>query len=184
MLKLQFPHFTRLKPARLIVFVKNSVLWTSIILLILANVYSTLNIAPAYWKGLEMVFQTPFTATGHEVLAYDLWKEGHITQARNELKLSQSLPKDDQIGVLGVSSEDTLSVWNLEPERAEAAFAYWKNIVATKPEFRDAHLQLSVAAYALGKLTESKSEALSVLTLDPSSATARQLLEALGNNQR
>ena len=153
-------------------------------MLFLANLYAKLNITPTYWKELEIVFQAPFTATNHEVLAYNLWKEGRISQAQSELKLSQEFPKANQTSVLGVSTEDELTAWDQEPKQARKTYDYWKNIIAVKPGFRDAYLGLSVAAYALGKVTESKSAVHSALVLDPASITASQLDEFLTNTEK
>lgn len=153
------------------------------IALFLINIYAKLNITPPYWKELETVFLVPFSAINHEILAYSLWKEGYITQAQGELKISQGLPKTNQSSVLGVSTEDELTAWDQEPVRARNAYEYWKNIIVTNPGYRDAYLQLSVAAYTLGKKTESQTALNRALALDPSNIIAGHLQEFLNNTK-
>lgn len=169
--KFQFPRIPRKFSAALLSYGQNSLLWAGLTILVLANAYAKVNLAPPYTRELTQVLQNPFTSLAHEFFAHRLWQEGLISQAQTELRLAN---------VLGASTEDELTAWASEPARVQAAYDYWKSIVAAKPDYRDAYLSLATAAYQLGKTEEAKSGAQQVLALDPANVDGQRVVNLLG----
>lgn len=180
MLKLKFPHFTRIKTARLLSYGGNTILWTGLTVFFLLNVFAKINLTPAFQKELLQVLQKPFLALTHEGLAYRFWQLGILSAARQELLLAQDFPKKNYTGVLGASTEDELTAWASEPVRAKASYGYWKTVIAAKPDFRDAYISLAAAAYQLGFTNEAKVAAQTALNLNPDSPDLSRLIEFLG----
>lgn len=181
--KFQFPHFTRIKTARLVLYGGNSLLWAGLTLLFLLNVYAKINLAPAYEKQLQLALRRPFSRLTHEALAHGFWQQGFVSVAQTELRLAQSLPRENNISVLGISTEDELTTWASEPEKAKAAYGFWKSVVATRLDYRDAYLALAAAAYQLGYLDEAKMAAQKALALSPSTGDITRLVELLGKTK-
>ncbi len=176
---IQFPHVSRKFTASVLSYSQNSLLWTGLTIFFLLNVYAKINLTPRFEKELWQVLQRPFSALSHEVLAHRLWQQGLISAAQRELRLAQTLPKENNVSVLGASTEDELIAWASEPARAKASYEYWKAVVAAKPDFRDAYVSLAAAAYQLGYFDEAKTAVEKAMSIDPNDTSVYQLIKFL-----
>lgn len=164
--KFQFPLNSRKFSASLASYGQNSLLWAGLTIFLLLNIYAKINLTPAFQKELLQTLQKPFSSLSHETLAYRFWQQGLITAAQRELGLAN---------VLGASTEDEKIAWAAEPEKARAAYDYWKSVVAAKPDFRDAFVTLAATAYQLGNFDEARAWLIRAQTLDPNSPMAEDL---------
>jgi tetratricopeptide (TPR) repeat protein len=180
---LQFPHFTRKFSASLVFYGQNSLLWTGLTLLFLVNIYAKVNLTPSYEKELLQMLQKPFSSLAHETLAQNFWQQGLISAAQRELRLAQTLPKENNVSVLGASTEDELIAWTSEPALVKASYEYWKTVVSAKPDYRDAYISFAAAAYQLGFLDEAKTAAQTAMNLNLNNLETARLVEFFGKTK-
>lgn len=184
MFKAKFPHIPRKISASLLWYTEKIGLWSILAVFILTNLYAKVNLTPAYWDKLITTMQFPFRLAAHLDLAQSFWKNGYSAEAKDELVYAESLksvvPADSR--VLGTSTLDPeilLDNWKNLTQNLTTQYNYWQNVVATKPDYRDAYLTLASLAYQLSRINEAKNYTVKALELDPNSVGAQKLLGIL-----
>lgn len=137
-------------------------LWTGLAALITLNILSVQKGHPAYWDKLMMLFEAPLSVPRHVDLASLLWQRGDKQEARD---------------VLGVSTTSlkTLAKWEQEEKKIEEQYIFWQSVAASKPDYRDAYIQLAYLAYQLEKFDEARAWIAKAVTLDPNSLPVQKL---------
>lgn len=63
-----------------------------------------------------------------------------------------------------------------EKESIEREYAFWREVIKEKSDYRDAYLTLTLLAYQLSKFDEGKEYLAQALSLDPNNVTAQKLI--------
>lgn len=170
MLALQFPHIPRKITAGFLWYTEKITLWSILAAFLMINLYAKANLTPDYWSSLVAALAHPSSSLLHQNLAQAFWKEGFLENAKKELMYG---------AVLGAST-DLLTEWENEPTKIANSLTYWKDVVKSKPDYRDGYMQLATLAYQLGKTNEAKSYLTQALALDPDNTEVQKLLGILG----
>lgn len=166
-----FPQFSRIFSAPL--------LWGFVLGLFAVNIFTRLNATPPSWDTMLATLLQPQSADRHIALARVYWDDGLVESAKRELLVAHELTALPNISnVLGVTTDPLalLSRWESQTQKLETDYAFWKTVVAQKPAYRDAYVTLGALAYQLGKPDEARFWLSHVLTLDPNTPLARELL--------
>lgn len=128
---------------------------------------------PAYWNNLMILFETPFSVDRHIDLASLLWKQGNKEEAK------QLIASAETGSVLGTTTDpkSVLALWEKEADEHNKQYAFWKSVATTKPDYRDAYIQLTSLAYQLKKIDEARAWIAKAVTLDPNSLPIQKLRE-------
>jgi len=118
----------------------------------------------------KTVFALPTSLADHRALADYLWVHGSREAAKRELGIAQEL-YPDSADVLGTTT------WEQEPARTDELIAYWKHIAVSRPDYRDAYVQLAALSYSRGELAAAKSYLDMARTLDPNGGSLTTLEE-------
>lgn len=171
-LRVKFPHISR--------FFSATLLWLALIAVVSANGIAAINQSSERSVKLSAVLLSPTSSSAHLALATFLRQEGYLPAARQELAVFA----EQNSNVLGAhTSLELLRTWEDEPGQLARAFSFWQHLAEQKPDYRDAFLQLSLAAYQLGNIPEARTAASRALALDPASPLAIQMLGITGKNQ-
>ncbi|MCX6791590.1 MAG: hypothetical protein NT149_00960 [Candidatus Gottesmanbacteria bacterium] len=162
-MRLHFPHISRIFSARTFSWLGNLCLWVLLLALVSLNVFLWLTKPLAYSDKLIDIFTHPFYAPTHENLAQTLRNAGARTLADRELAIVAELSP-----VLGA---DTTA----KAQRREAEMIYWQNIVSSRPDYRDAYIQLAALSYEQGNLTQAHAYLTQAQILDPNNPTVNRL---------
>ncbi len=184
MLKINFPHIPRKISATLSWYTEKIGLWSLFSALILVNLYAKANLSHDYWDKATLAMQNPLSIDKHVNLAVSLRALGYSTRAENELTYASSLKSNlvPNSWVLGASTVDPdiiLNNWQHERSNLEGQLNYWQNIVAQKPDYRDAYLELASLSYQLSRFSEAKNYLNQAVALDPNGTTVNKLSEVL-----
>lgn len=184
MFKPKFPHFPRKISAALAWYTEKIGLWSLLSALMLANLYAKANFLPPYWDKLVTAIQNPLSINIHVNLAQSLWSAGLTTNAQNELVYASSLkatltPNSQVLGASTIDPGVILNNWQHERGNLERELNYWQNIVAEKPDYRDAYLELAALAYRLSRYQEAKNYLDQALTLNPNNALLSKFSEII-----
>jgi tetratricopeptide (TPR) repeat protein len=164
-MKLHFPHISRIFSARVFSRIGTLVLWILLVALISFNIFLWNTKPLAYSDNIIDVLTHPFSAPVHENLAQALQKSGVHTLADRELAIAAELNP-----VLGA---DTTA----KAQRKEAEMISWHHILAGRPDYRDAYVQLAALTYEAGNLTQAHAYLLKAQLLDPNNATVNRLAD-------
>lgn len=165
-IRLKFPHIPRIISARVCSGIARVFLWGCLISLISLNVLSR----------QQTAFALPVNWADHRALAEYLWVHGSREAANRELAIAREMIPPNAPEVLGTTS------WKQEPARSRELIAYWKDVAANRPDYRDAYIQLAALSYSQGDLISTKSYLDTARGLDPN-GTAVGLLEAFITKQ-
>lgn len=179
-MKIQFPHFHRGKPAWIFSSFEMLFLWALLIGLVTVNLVSVQKGRPAYWNKLMMLFEAPFSVPRSIDLASLLWKQGRKQEARQLMASARSS------NVLGATTDpmEMLTQWELEAEQLKERYAFWQTVAAARPDYRDAFVILAATAYQLEKPDEARVWLTRAFTLDPNSPTIQALAGLLEDDLR
>lgn len=155
-MKLQFPHFSQLKNARLFFSLEMIFLWSGLAALITLNILSVQKGRPAYWNKLMMLFDSPLSAPRRVDLASLLFQLGNKQEARDVLGIT-------------TTSAGTLAQWEKEEKKIEEQYVFWQSVASAHPDYRDAFITLTSLSYQLGKLEEAHSWLDRAGAIDPNS---------------
>lgn len=169
--RVQFPHIPRKITAGLFWYTEKAMLWGLLSAFLMINLYARANLMPNYWPSLTATLAHPYSAAFHQNLAEVFWKEGLLEKAKKELMYDKS--------VLGTSTS-LLNEWENEPTKLAGNLAYWKDVVKSKPDYRDGYIAAASLAYQLGKTAEAKTYLNQALVLDPDNTEIQKLLGILG----
>lgn len=113
-----------------------------------------------------MLFEAPLSAQRHVDLATLLWKQGSKQEARDVLGAT-------------TTSAGTLAKWEQEEKKIEEQYTFWQSVAASKPDYRDAYIQLAYLAYQREKFGEAHAWLAKAVTQDPNSFSVQKLRELL-----
>lgn len=167
---LRLPHISRFFTAKMLQRASHvSIL--AVFLFSLIYLYST-NILLAMPYGPNKIsvkiLSNPLDAHGHMILA-EYYKDSAIDAKKaRELAIVQELSTNSPT-ILGSSTDipSTIQTWLKEPELYEKKLQYWKYIIETHPEYRDAYIQASYYASKLKLTTLAESLLQKAKELDP-----------------
>lgn len=134
------------------------------------------------------VMLSPNDLSSHLILAREYLKRGGMEEVERELLLAQELAGRNKeatnYSVLGTSLSplEILAKLRSEPQGIRDEIAFWEKIIAEKPDYRDAYLQLSILNYQIYENEKAKIYLKKVLDLDPNFESARKLEEVLRKN--
>lgn len=175
-----FPHFYRIFTApgairlgRLILLAVVIGLFTSLIFNIFFPKSSQLT------KLKEELLISPFSFQSHFALGDFFRKRGAFLQAVEEFSLVKELAKLNQPVDEKILEKTNAHLHKIQqgPQLLENELNYWQEIVADKPDFRDAYLQMAAIAYQLRRLDEAKAYIDKARKLDPNFEPAKKLEE-------
>lgn len=134
------------------------------------------------------LLSSPFSPEKHMVFGDLLYALGNQTKAEQELAISTSLFSEHpgifriSSSVLGAQSTplDMQKRWNDESEQAARFLAYWKDIIAEKPDYRDAYLVLAALAHETNNDAEATNYTRQAYLLDPNNQMTADLIAKLG----
>lgn len=149
-------------------------LWLLLLTIILFNGIARVNQLSERNSKLSAVLLTPTSAPAHMALAMLLRQMGYLPAAQQELLVAA----DQNPNILGATTSplQLLNEWEGEPKRLTETLNYWQQVASKKPDYRDAFLQLALAAYQLGNMPEARAAASQALTLDPTSPLVARIL--------
>lgn len=133
------------------------------------------------------VMLSPNDLSSHLILAREYLKRGGMEEVERELLLAQELAGRNKeatnYSVLGTSLSplEISAKLRSEPQRIRDEIAFWEKIIAEKPDYRDAYLQLSILNYQIYENEKAKIYLKKVLYLDPNFESAKKLEKILGN---
>lgn len=165
-MKFQFPHFSHRIPSRIFFSLELPLLWFGLTALIVINILSLQKGRPIYWNKLMMLFETPLSAPRHVDLATLLWQLGNKREARDVLGAT-------------TTSAGTLAKWEQEENKIVEQYIFWQSVAVSKPDYRDAYIQLAYLAYQREKFAEARAWLAKAVTLDPNSISVQKLRELL-----
>lgn len=101
-------------------------------------------------KISRSILSNPFDPQGHMLLAEYYKDTANDTKKARELAILQEFTANTPT-ILGSSTDMTSAIqrWKNEPEQFEEKFEYWKAIIVSHPDYRDAYL---IAAFYASKL--------------------------------
>ena len=161
--RVHFPHISRIFSARAFSRVGTLVLWILLLALISFNIFLWSTKPLTYSDNLIDVFTHPFSALTHENLAQILQNSGAETLADRELAIVAELSP-----VLGADI-------SAKAQQREAEMIFWRHILVSRPDYRDAYVQLAALTYEAGSLTQTHAYLLKAQVLDPNNATVNRL---------
>ncbi len=111
-------------------------------------------------------------------LANFFWKQGEPQNAKREMTLAEDLYQTTAGSVLGATTDPAafLKEWQQEPQRLKENYAYWKNVVQERPDYRDAYIMAGTLAYELGDTTEALNYLGKARALDPNNQAINTLV--------
>lgn len=145
-MKLQFPHFSQLKNARLFFGLEIMLLWGGLAALIAVNILMLQKARPAHWDKFVIL----------------LWSRGYKQEAHSVLGATTDL-----LQTLARQEEEAASL--------EKKYAFWQTVASARPDYRDAFISLASLAYQLGNLEEARAWLSRAAALDPTSPTIEKL---------
>ncbi len=166
----KFPHIYRVLTA------------TLLLAFLAVNFYSRL---PAGFLNLEgaklIVMLNPHDISSHLLLTQAYLEQGDMEAVERELTLAQGLTANSlsvtTSSVLGTSLSP-LKIWQKiqnEPQRIKEEIVYWQKIVAERPSYRDAYLQLAILNYQIYENQKAKDYLNKALELDPNFEPTQKL---------
>ncbi len=149
-------------------------LWIGLAVFFSLNVLLLANSQPPLWSALIPVYARPFTAAPHRVLAREYANNALPDGAVREGAIVADLVDAPVLGVSTSQRQSAVLTTHIE---------YWKNVVATKPGYRDGWLALSQLLYQQGNRQDALAAAEKAAAIDPGSTVAHHLVELLTNEQ-
>ncbi|MBL7159489.1 hypothetical protein ISS85_03365 [Candidatus Microgenomates bacterium] len=127
----------------------------------------------------KAVLNSPFQSKPHENLARIYLEAGDLKSTEKELSLAKHLfsPDHSSLEIL----EEDLKKAKESPHQIDHEISFWKEIIKEKPDYRDAHFQLTILNYQLGKIQKAQTYLQKTLDLDPNFAPAKELEKLLNN---
>ncbi|MBI4064815.1 hypothetical protein HY409_00390 [Candidatus Gottesmanbacteria bacterium] len=176
-MRLQFPRFSRLFTATLVVHLERFIYVSMILAIFSLNIYVQINLQHPLASEIDVLLRAPYSAKAHEKLAQIFWEQGFIDEGKKELLLAQSVASQSDSSVLGITSRRKL--WEEESQRLQREFAFWKKVAKEKPTYRDAFIQLTLLSYQLGYDKDAKEYLSRVQSLDPNNKYRSELEKLL-----
>jgi thioredoxin-like negative regulator of GroEL len=115
-------------------------------------------------SALATLQQKPFSSEAHATLAKLYLTLDKRREAHSELKLAQEA---GSAAVLGKTTAELEEELTLEPELVRLERAYWEQVVADSPAYRDGWVQLYYIASNLHDNTKAEEYLEKVKQLDP-----------------
>lgn len=153
----QFPHITRIITAALLNFVFITFTFISLLLFLFittANYY--IQIFPENKDYVDLKVNTlksPLNPASFTILGTYLFNNGLETEAYKNFQIANATSTYQQL----------LDKKRLLSDKEH----YWEKLTVDFPNYRDAHIQMGVMLYQLGKITQSKDAINLGLSLDP-----------------
>ena len=134
------------------------------------------------------LLSAPFSANRHMVFGQQLYAQGNVKEATDELLLAEqvsTLPSPFSIfvpTVLGAQTEptDILSTWEKNRTYTLRAYQFWKTTVEARSDYRDAFISLSMLCAKLDKHDEAVTYLKKAYALDPNNGIVQELATQLG----
>lgn len=129
---------------------------------------------------------TPNDLSSHLLLAQEYLKRGNIESVEREFLLAQQLtnqqPETSSRSVLGaaLSPIKILEKIKNEPQRIKNEISFWEKVVAEKPDYRDAYLQLAILNYQIYKNDKAQEYLKKAKELDPNFEATKEIEKTLG----
>lgn len=125
----------------------------------------------------------PLSPIVHQEAATEFWKLRAVEKTKQELLLTQSLAAGRSGTVLGVATSPKLTVGDIEslPDRQRNSLREWLDVIAEKPDYRDAYLQAALNAFLLGNYRVAGALAQKAMELDPNFIPTTTLLLQIQN---
>jgi tetratricopeptide (TPR) repeat protein len=183
--RVKFPQISRLFSALpfrpIFVWTGKLLLWTFLVALFCVNALQLTHTNSPIAIQLFHILEQPFTSTSHVKSALELHKLGLDQSATKELILAQDLQKPSDGHVLGATTDpgQIVKEWANQPKKLEEQYSYWKEVIAQKPDYRDAFIISGLLAYELGKTDEATTLLEKALALDPNNTTITSLLQQI-----
>lgn len=117
------------------------------------------------------IIHSPMSLSAHYALASKLRSLNDQERQAHEIQLIQDLiGKKSSSNVLGETIEISkkMNSWNDEPKELEERLIFWRTIISTHPDYRDAYLQAAYIARQLHNESVSSSLTEQAKKLDPS----------------
>lgn len=134
-------------------------------------------------KTSVMLF--PKDVSFHLLLVQEYLKRGNMSAVERELNIAQTLstyyPLPTTNSVLGLTLSPA-KIWTKiknEPQRIKSEIIFWEKIIADKPEYRDAYLQLALLHYQIYETNKAKEYLQKAKELDPNFEVIKQLEEII-----
>lgn len=165
MKKLHFPHISRLFSANKSVPIVLTICWSVLAACIIINV----RISSAYSSTIQKVEET-IVQKNDETLTFSLsdrFKTANIPTVAQELRTA-----------FETQQKKTPSNKNILGSQAQT-LEYWKNVIAEKPDYRDAYLEAAKNALISNNTKEAHVYIKQVLEIDPNNKTALVLKTVL-----
>lgn len=140
----------------------------------------------SYERARLAVMLYPEDLSSHLFLAQEYLKRGSLAGVERELLLAQELteknPPATSSGVLGafLSPAKILEKIKNEPQKIKNEISFWEKIIAEKPDYRDAYLQLAILNYQIYENEKAQEFIKKALALDPNFAPTRELERLFG----
>lgn len=139
-------------------------------------------------QAKSAVMFSPNDLSSHLLLAQQYLAQGNMEAVERELTLAESLSRRPASSfslpassVLGASLSPLkiLEKIKAEPQRINQEISFWEKVIAEKPGFRDAYLQLAVLNYQIYETQKAKAYLEKAKALDPNFEAAKKLEELL-----
>jgi tetratricopeptide (TPR) repeat protein len=130
----------------------------------------------SYSNELLDVLHHPLSWNTHVALARALWQNGTKNQGIQELLLAHELFSGSVLGA-ATDPSNMLLAWQNEPVRRHQQEEYWKQVLTSHPDYRDAYIQLAALSYQEGNLTQTHAYLTQAQSLDPNNTTVNRLTD-------
>lgn len=166
----RLPHISRFFTAKILQRASYvsilAVLLFSLIYLYSTNVLLAMPYGPNKISG--KILSNPLDAQGHMILAEYYKDSANDAKKARELAIIQELSTNSPT-ILGSTTDipSTIQMWKKEPEQLEKKLEYWKHVIETHPEYRDAYIQAAFYASKLKFTTLAETLLLKAKELDP-----------------
>lgn len=177
-----FPHISRIINAEFLASGLKAVVFIGLLAFLAFNLLPPL---PGNFFGFEQAklatMIEPKDFSSHLLLSQEYLKRGNLEAVERELTLAQNLevsqPQTTSPSVLGLTLSP-VKIWQkivTEPQRIKEEITFWKKIVAEKPDYRDAYLQLAILNYQIYDNRKATGYLNKALELDPNFGPSKQL---------
>ena len=133
------------------------------------------------------VMLSPNDISNHLLLVQEYLGQGNMDSVERELTLADSLNtkhlKLNTNKVLGetLSPLKILEEIKAEPQKIKNEISFWEKVVASKPDYRDAYLQLSILHYQIYETQKAKAYLEKAREIDPNFESTKNLEEIFKN---
>ena len=184
-----FPQIYRIIPANTIIIVAKVVVLVVVTTFLALNLF--IQLPPRFTKTRQVqlaVMLMPNDLSNHLLLAQEYLGQGNMPAVERELILSQDLsslptthnPSPSVLG-LTLSPLKILEKIKNEPQKIREEISFWEKVVAQKPDFRDAYLQLALLNYQIYNLDKAKEYLQEAKKIDPNFKATKELEKILIN---